>query len=669
MDAFGWTPRCLTRNGRPWFPVMGEMHFSRLPAGEWPEALAVMAAGGVTVVSTYVFWLHHEPAEGTFDFAGRRSLRAFLAACRDAGMLVWLRIGPWCHGEAKNGGFPDWLMAKGWPLRSNDPRYLAKVRAYWARLYAEADGYLHAQGGPVIGVQLENEYGHCGGDGGPRHMDTLLTMAKEAGFSVPYYSATAWGGALLGTTGEVLPVMGAYCDAPWDASLAELPANGNYLFSHERNDVDIGGDFRPGEHLTFDPARYPYLTAELAGGMGGTRRRRPYVTAADIGAMTLCKLGSGVSMLGYYLYHGGTNPGPGLHESRASGGNCDWPEMSYDLRSPVGEYGQIRRQYNEIKLFALFLRDFGETLAPLPAVLPDRLPNSPEDTRTPRYAFRIDGERGYLFVNHHQRKRTLVPQTLRLSVPLRDGPLPFPAIRLRDGGYAFYPINLRLGGATLISALATPLCVLNGQTYVFYADGDPHYRLRGEAELMTLSREEALNAYKIDAGQERLVVADAPVVRMDGRYWFLTRKPVRYTVYADAYTMRAGVAEPLRITRPAVECTPLPDEGDAACFAIRVRYGSACEDCYLRVDYAGAEGRLFLDGECIADDFYDGHPWEIGLRRYGDPARLTIRIYPLYESDPVLLDRPPAVTDGRARELRGISVEALYRLPLPDDLP
>lgn len=82
----------------------------RKAANQWKEALLKMRAGGVDIVATYVFWIHHEEKKGEWDFSGSRDLRAFLELCKRLNMPVWLRIGPWAHGECRNGGFPDWLV-------------------------------------------------------------------------------------------------------------------------------------------------------------------------------------------------------------------------------------------------------------------------------------------------------------------------------------------------------------------------------------------------------------------------------------------------------------------------------------------------------------------------------------------------------------------------------
>ena len=82
-------------------------------------------------------------------------------------MKVWLRIGPWAHGECRNGGFPDWLVEKEkrgkLSLRTDDPQYLKYVDLFFTKIAEQADGYMHKDDGPVIGIQIENEYGHAGG--------------------------------------------------------------------------------------------------------------------------------------------------------------------------------------------------------------------------------------------------------------------------------------------------------------------------------------------------------------------------------------------------------------------------------------------------------------------------------------------------------------------------
>lgn len=94
------------KDGQPWYPVMGEIHYGRVPRADWEESILKMKASGVTVIATYVFWNYHEEKENTYIWEGNKDLRHFLELCHQHGMYVWLRIGPWCHGEVRYGGFP-----------------------------------------------------------------------------------------------------------------------------------------------------------------------------------------------------------------------------------------------------------------------------------------------------------------------------------------------------------------------------------------------------------------------------------------------------------------------------------------------------------------------------------------------------------------------------------
>lgn len=671
MDTYGFTPEWLTKNGQPWFPVMGEIHYSRYPERYWKESLYKMKAGGVDVVSSYVIWIHHEEIEGEYDFSGDRDLRAFVAACADCGLSLMLRIGPWCHGEVRNGGFPDWLLSKPFPARSNDERYFATVEKFYRKIYSQVSGYLlkdtlpSGSQGPIIGVQIDNEFGHCGGlsgEEGEAHMRRLANMARAIGFDVPLYTATGWGGAV---TGGMLPVMGGYCEAPWDQRLTDIEPSGNYIFTHERNDHNIGSDFRFGTGITFDISKFPYLTAELGGGLQVTRHRRPVATSRDIGAMSLVKLGSGVNLLGYYMYHGGTNPDgklSTLQETKASGSINDLPERSYDFRAPVREYGQLSDTYRELKLLTLFLQDFGSDLCRMPADIPSDNPLFPANSTDLRYSFRHDGKSGYLFMNNYQRRQaqsahrnvTLkVPESVALSP---DGKrIEFPSMDVADGDYFFLPFNMKVGSATLETALVTPLCVVPGArpTYVFFAAFsfaerllagghiDKLYRFRNgkkptDANIVTLTRKDALDAWK--NGTDFFVDA-ADILFEDGTAYRLT--------------LDDG---------PVVAVAPASMPGE---YSLLVPEWSG-EDCFLRIDYAGDAARLYEDGKLVADNFFIAPDcvWEIGLKRFGvgKSHAYRLEIDALKAGAPMYLEKWPEMENGLACKLLNVSTLTQKRI-------
>ena len=223
--------RYLMRDGRPWLPVMGEFHFSRFPHQYWEEELLKMQAAGVQVISSYIIWIHHEEIQGQFDWSGDRDLREFVGLCAKHGLLVLIRIGPWAHAEVRNGGFPDWVQRMP-RKRSNDPQYLAAVDSFYRQIAQQVKGQFWKDGGPVIGVQLENEYAWQGADQGAAHILKLKQMAVADGFDVPLYTVTGWDGAIF-PPHEVLPVFGGYTDWPWDDSIQKLPPNEVYAFRFE----------------------------------------------------------------------------------------------------------------------------------------------------------------------------------------------------------------------------------------------------------------------------------------------------------------------------------------------------------------------------------------------------------------------------------------------------
>ena len=382
-STLGVNSEYLTRDGKPWIPVMGEFHFSRYPEAYWEEEILKMKASGVQVVATYIFWIHHEEVEGQFDWSGQRNLRKFAQLCAKHGMLLYPRIGPWAHGEARNGGLPDWVMRKG-PVRGNDPVYLAEVREYYAQIGLQLQGLLWKDGGPVIGIQIENEYTLKGPGQGQEHLAVLKQMAIESGLDVPLYTVTGWDGATVSEE-LFLPVYGGYPDAPWGESAEVLPPSEVYAFRFmSRVASDMGGKDGPvvasGGHDSPVRRSVPFLTAEVGGGIEDTYHRRPVLAEDDVPAMIPVMLGSGVNLLGYYMYQGGENPDgklTTLEESQRSEYPNDLPVKSYDFQAPIGEFGEMTPHLRKLKMVHYFLDDFGAELAPAAVVEPDLRPAGP----------------------------------------------------------------------------------------------------------------------------------------------------------------------------------------------------------------------------------------------------------------------------------------------------
>ncbi len=471
--------RSLLLNGKPWTPVMGEFHFARYPENEWREELLKLKAGGVDIVSTYVFWIHHEEIEGQFDWSGSRNLRHFIQTCQETGLKVFVRCGPWDHGEVRNGGLPDWLLQKGWRIRSNDTNYLKTVKIFYDEIGRQLDGLLWKNGGPVIGIQFENEY-----KGPVAHLLTLKRLGREAGLDAPIYTRTGWDqpkGQM--PFGELVPLYGVYAEGFWDRVLTPMPAGywKGFQFSNFRMD-DATFSGLPGKGGTLDPPdaeQYPYLTCEIGGGMMNSYHRRILVNPLDAESTTLIKLGSGSTLLGYYMYHGGVNPEgkqTTLMESQATGYWNDMPVKNYDFQAPLGQYGQIREQYHLLRRLHLFLHEWGPELAKMPATMPDQRPQGKDDLDTLRWCVRSDGTNGFVFVNNYQRLQSLPPKTnAQFTVNLPTGPFTFPAspVTIPTDACFFWPFNLDLGqGVRLAWATAQPITAIDDGDVrtVFFAE-------------------------------------------------------------------------------------------------------------------------------------------------------------------------------------------------------
>jgi hypothetical protein len=551
--------RYLSLDGVPWLPVMGEFHYARYPASEWEREILKMKAGGVDIVATYVFWIHHEEVEGQFDWSGQRDLRRFVELCGRHGMYAWVRVGPWAHGESRNGGLPDWLLRSG-PTRENDPGYLAHVDRFFREISKQLTGLLWKEGGPIIGLQVENEYSARGPAKGEEHILTLRRMMQEAGLDAPFYSVTAWDNAAVPTK-DAIPVFGGYADGFWWRSLGELPPNPNYFFTPIRCQENVGDDLRSSRpDLDARYKDYPFLTAEMGGGMAESYHRRPVMSPDDTAAMTVTKLGAGAVLYGYYMFHGGTNPEgklTTLQEARASGGFNDLQIKGYDYQAPLGEFGQMHPVFSDLKILHLFLRDFGAKLAPMTVRFPARLPDGKSDTATPRVAARVAGDRGFVFINNYQRNYPLPNRkNFQVELQLPSGPVDVPRhpATVPSGVYTIWPVNLDLGGPTLRYATAQLVAKLDEPaTLVFFAwpgiapefafDGTgaesieaPHARVSSEAgrvfvdgvqtgaavamrvrkpdgksvAIVLLSREQARQLWKAElAGRERLLLSPA----------------------------------------------------------------------------------------------------------------------------------------------------------------
>jgi hypothetical protein len=738
----GVNARYLTMDGKPWLPVMGEFHYSRYPESEWESEILKMKAGGVQIVSTYVIWIHHEEVEGQFDWTGQRDLRRFVSLCARHGLYVYLRIGPWVHGEVRNGGIPDWLLRKG-PTRDSNSEFLSYVQSFDGQIAQQVLGLLWKDGGPIIGIQLENEYAGKNREDAEHYILKLKQMAIESGMDTPLYSVTAWGDAVV-PPGAVLPVYGGYPDAPWDTTSNDLPASEVYAF---RFSSRLDGNT---EKLSATPAvngdprePFPFLTAEVGGGLQDTYRRRPIIYPDDIAAMCSVFLGSGVNLLGFYMYHGGENPDghlSTLQESKATGYPTDVPVKSYDFQAPLSEFGDERLSFRRLKLFTYFLHDFGDTLAPMTVHAPSNTPRSPQDLSLPRLSVRSSGDSGFIFLNNHVRHQTMPGWKdfqVTLKLPHETFKIPDIPITIPNGAYPIWPFNLELEGVRLkystaqlftrlarndetdyfffaVPGIRPDFCFTDG-TFITIAGNVPRRKLGGSTLLedvspglesnivvqtldgrkirvVLLTRNEAENAWKTKlAGQDRALFT-AEQFFEDEKHIYLQSNGdphFAFTIFPQMSTGLSGSApiEEAKAGQDANESTfsatlpenridfkltkvqdaPLapvqhPDRRNAEpenasvvapgadAFAKAAAWkitidgydpAASVSNLFLKIDYAGDVARLSSENGLLTDNFFNGDPWVVGLKRFmsrnkSDSVRLGVLA--LEWNSPIKLD-------------------------------
>ena len=729
--------RSLRLNGEPFIPAMGEFHYSRYPESEWREELLKMKAGGIGIVATYVFWIHHEEIEGKWDWSGSRNLRGFVEAARDVGLRVVVRLGPWCHGEVRNGGLPDWLQLRtDLRRRSTDEKFLALVRGLYGQVARQLEGLLWKDGGPVIGVQLDNEY-----RGPAEYLVALKKIARDCGLDVPLYTRTGWPSLTTPMPlGEIVPLFGVYAEGFWDRELTSMPGRywAGFHFSALRTDAAIATEML-GDRAAHDDAdvtKYPYLTCEIGGGMMSSYHRRILVDPRDVESTTLIKLASGSTLPGYYMYHGGTNPEGKLttlmEAQNTAGTNYnDLPVKTYDFQAPLGEFGQLRPQYHWLRRLHLFLEDCGSFLAGMTVALPEQRPAGKDDTTTLRWAARSDGRRGFVFFNNYERGRELPAKgDVQFSLQLPDGGslvLPSQPVTIPANAFGCWPFNLEVNGLTFVHATAQPVTHVveaNRTLTLFFAatPGVPAefaLRAQGIGQVMTQARVErsagqilvrdiapghgvalriiqengaATQIVLLDerdslalwkgglGGSDRAVLTHARIVFDEGALRATASEPATVSIFPEPEELRideaivsglkdgvftryrlpisatpprevdfelersAGEPRPVRMGPIRQAVAMQPGDGEFTSAAVwRVKLPGKIDpasDPILRFYYVGDVARLTLGDRLLTDDFYNGNPVELGLRRFAPEslrASVRIAVLPLRKDAPIFM--------------------------------
>lgn len=643
-------------------PVMGEIHYSRVPQQDWRREIRKMKAGGITVLSTYVFWIHHEPVEGQWNWSGNNNLHRFLEICKEEGMPVVLRVGPFCHGEVYQGGFPVWLVQKAlsnpkeYKLRSEAPGFLAATRLLYSNIYAQANDMMWKNGGTIIGMQIENE---CRGPWS--YYMKLKNMATQIGFDLPFYTRTGWP-KLNGKEefGKMLPLYGDYADGFWDRVLKDMPGDyaKAFVMKDARLSTVIATETFSKDELQESKMKsaeeYPYLTCELGGGMMPAYHRRINISGREIMPLAICKLGSGSNLPGYYMYHGGTNPYCEEHtmaETQASPvtNYNDMPLMSYDFQSPLGEMGQLNETaFHESRWLHQFLKDWGGELAVMDV-----------DTLSEHYARRGCFE----FRNDYVR---ILNEEGTASVTMKD---------------------MEWEGMKLTSNSVQPFAKADGGLYLITVKGQKKYQLKVDGKVVNLKLDKTI---KIKGKNITLLSYEKAkkAFVIDGKMLYANNGGILYKgdggeVVEECWTECQNIkidckkvkdTDGLReVKMGGQKVAAMPTDADfdkAAVWSIDLsaeagpsikRNGMMTmdlqpspldepDDYFMEINYKGDVARLYADGKLVEDNFWNGKRMLVRLSAIAG-KKIELKILPLGKDYPIYLQKEQKAELDKAGEM------------------
>ncbi|WP_019420337.1 glycoside hydrolase family 35 protein [Paenibacillus sp. OSY-SE] len=187
MTTLSYQGKQFFVEGKPTQLISGAVHYYRIVPEYWEDRLLKLKALGCNCVETYIAWNMHEPREGQFNFEGMADVAEFVRVAERVGLYVIVRPSPYICAEWEFGGLPAWLLKDEMRLRCSDPRYLDKVAAYYDALLPQLTPLLATQGGPIIAVQIENEYGSYGND--HAYLQSLRQMLIERGVDVLLFTS------------------------------------------------------------------------------------------------------------------------------------------------------------------------------------------------------------------------------------------------------------------------------------------------------------------------------------------------------------------------------------------------------------------------------------------------------------------------------------------------
>lgn len=303
-------------DGKPFQIISGEMHFARIPREYWRERLKMAKAMGLNTIATYVFWNFQEPEKGHFRFTGDADVAEFVREAQEEGLWVLLRPSAYACAEWEYGGYPYWLLReKSLKVRSRDPKFLKMVNDYFVELGKQLAPLQITHGGPIIMVQIENEYGSYGND--KKYLGINVRMMHAAGFDVPMYTCDGADLVSRGCVDGVLPAVNGSDNVVQVADVVRKNHSGDGPF--------FIAESYPG---WFDSWGKPHHT----------------VPAEEFAARLDTILAHGYS-INIYMEHGGTTRGF-MNGANMDESNPYSPQTSsYDYDAPIDEAGNPTHKF------------------------------------------------------------------------------------------------------------------------------------------------------------------------------------------------------------------------------------------------------------------------------------------------------------------------------------
>jgi len=297
-------------DGKPFQIISGEMHFVRIPREYWRARLKMAKAMGLNTVCTYVFWNVEEPEKGKFNFKGNADVAAFIRIAQEEGLWVLVRPSVYACAEWEFGGYPYWLLKKkNMKVRSRDPQFLELMKSYYEQLGKRLAPLQVTHGGPILMVQIENEYGSYGDNKG--YLKTNEEMMHEAGFDVPFYTLDGIDRVSRGSLKGTLPAV--------DGSINIAEIENTVDANHDGHGPYFIGEWYPG---WFDDWGKPFRTVATK------------ICAEQLD--TILAHGFSINM---YMAHGGTTRAF-MNGANYSDSNPYSPQISsYDYDAPINEAG------------------------------------------------------------------------------------------------------------------------------------------------------------------------------------------------------------------------------------------------------------------------------------------------------------------------------------------